>query len=84
MEIPEYIDCGETINTSNANNASYIQGMFDGTNLHIEHRLFCFSIFTEESYELVGEAEHIEKDVNDEDMDQDGIEMEASDMDMSK
>ncbi|EAT46355.1 AAEL002435-PE [Aedes aegypti] len=63
MEIPEYIDCGETINTSNANNASYIQ---------------------EESYELVGEAEHIEKDVNDEDMDQDGIEMEASDMDMSR
>ncbi|XP_019564898.2 modifier of mdg4 isoform X3 [Aedes albopictus] len=63
MEIPEYIDCGETINNASANNASYIQ---------------------EESYELVGEAEHIEKDVNDEDMDQDGIEMEASDMDMSR
>lgn len=43
-----------------------------------------FLSFSEESYELVGEAEHIEKDVNDEDMDQDGIEMEASDMDMSK
>lgn len=64
MEIPEYIDCGETINNSNANNTSYIQ---------------------EESYELVGEAEHIDKDVNEEeDMDQDGIEMEASDMDMSR
>lgn len=63
MEIPEYIDCGEGINNSNANNTSYIQ---------------------EESYELVGEAEHIEKDVNDEDMDQDGIEMEGSDMDMSR
>ncbi|XP_062537259.1 longitudinals lacking protein, isoforms H/M/V-like isoform X3 [Armigeres subalbatus] len=63
MEIPEYIDCGEAINNSNANNTSYIQ---------------------EESYELVGEAEHIEKDVGDEDMDQDGIEMEASDMDMSR
>lgn len=26
MEIPEYIDCGEAINTSNANNTTYIQG----------------------------------------------------------
>lgn len=62
MEIPEYIDCGEGMNTSNANNTTYIQ---------------------EESYELVGE--NIEdKEVDEEDMNQDGIEMEASDMDMSR
>lgn len=46
---------------------------------------FDLDIFSaEESYELVGEAEHIDKDVDDEDMNQDNIEMEATEMDMSK
>ncbi|XP_058443328.1 transcription factor GAGA-like isoform X4 [Malaya genurostris] len=62
MEIPEYIDCSEGINTTGANNTSYIQ---------------------EESYELVGENMD-DKDEDDEDMNQDGIEMETSDMDMSR
>ncbi|XP_055594615.1 longitudinals lacking protein, isoforms H/M/V-like isoform X2 [Uranotaenia lowii] len=61
MEIPEYIDCGESIN-ANANNTSYIQ---------------------EESYELVGDQME-DKDDDEEDMNQESIEMEASDMDMSR
>lgn len=62
MEIPEYIDCSEGMNASNANNTTYIQ---------------------EESYELVAENMD-DKDVDEEDMNQDGIEMETSDMDMNR
>ncbi|XP_053678632.1 modifier of mdg4 [Anopheles nili] len=60
MEIPEFINVGESINSGNDMSKTFI----------------------EESYELV--SENIEEKDDDEDMAQDNIEIEGTDMDMSR